>query len=268
MTARNLYPILGYHGLRTERSNDRRNDDPYWVKESDFEIQMSIISEGGFNLLATDDIAKCRSENTSRRNLVITFDDGYESVYKIAFPILKEFALTATVFVISGFIGRQDYLNKRQILEMADHGIDIQSHSATHPCLLDVTEKGIIEELSISKKAIEEILGKPVRGFAIPGGLYNRRICELAQDCGYDVVYTSDPGLNRSAHSKKRLKRLVIRSHTDQATFRSLANGERGAVLRQKCRMMALGGLKSILGISWYNRYKQLLSEIILGDRL
>ncbi len=259
MTARSLFPILAYHGLYSEGPRDGRNDDPYCVKESDFEIQMSIISEGGFNLLATDDIAEYRSENTSRRNLAITFDDGYESVYKIAFPILRDLGLKATVFVISGFIGRQGYLNERQILEMAEHGIDIQSHSVSHPCLPDLTEMKIQEELSASKTTLEDLVGKPVRGFAFPGGFYDRRVFRLAKDCGYKALYTSDPGLNQLFRSEMRLKRLIVKSDPNQEEFRSLAYGHRGIVLHRQCRAMLLDGLKSVLGVSLYNKYKHYL---------
>ena len=92
------------------------------------------------------------------RTCVVTFDDGYETVYREAFPVLEELGFTATVFLITGYCGKQNswpghvspvgeqlLLSWTQIEEMARHHIEFGSHTVTHPDLACVKRRGRCE---------------------------------------------------------------------------------------------------------------------------
>lgn len=255
------YSILAYHGLEPEHLKNQRPQDAYSVREQDFREQMALVAEEGFITLTTADIIGRFRNRSDNRTLGITFDDGYAPVYEVGFPILKEFDLNAIVFVISGFIGQKGYLSKGQILELAESGMDIQSHSVTHPRLPHLTEREIEEELSVSKKTLEDLIGKAVNGFAVPGGSYDRRVCDIARNCGYEAIYTSDPGINRSRDRQMRLRRLMVRGTDNMAVFRSLASGERSIILRRQCEALGSSTIKSILGAPAYGKFKRLLGR-------
>lgn len=127
----------------------------------------------------------------------LTFDDGWESDYIIAFPVLKRYNINATFFVTSGWIDQKGYLRASWIKDMSDSGMEIGSHTVTHPYLTDLSKKRVYDEFRISKNILENILGKEVSGVSIPGGAYNRRIIDIAREAGYKYVATSSPGINK-----------------------------------------------------------------------
>jgi peptidoglycan/xylan/chitin deacetylase (PgdA/CDA1 family) len=129
------------------------------------------------------------------RSLVLTFDDGYQSVYREAFPVLQRYEMSATIFVTTGehrpsgpgqrlpSCEHQPMLNWGEIREMHHWGVEIGAHTCTHPDLTRLPTEKIQAELCDSKAIIEDMLGAAVRSFAYPYGRYDRRSQEIAQQC-------------------------------------------------------------------------------------
>ena len=127
------------------------------------------------------------------RSFVITFDDGYETVYKKAFPVLQEYGMSATIFLTVGERGRgkpgdrvpslegRSMLNWSEIEEMKRWGITFGAHTLTHPDLTRLPLARVEAEICDSKAIIEDALGVPVASFAYPYGRYNNRIHEMVQ---------------------------------------------------------------------------------------
>ena len=140
MESSQIPPILTYHLV-----------DPsfYWgitrITPQLFEAQMNYLAETGYECVTVQEALTSHSPKT--RQICITFDDSYESVYEYAFPILEQYNFTATVFVITDYIGRTnawDYLignNKRkhmnwaQLRTLHDAKWEIASHSTSHSYL-------------------------------------------------------------------------------------------------------------------------------------
>jgi peptidoglycan/xylan/chitin deacetylase (PgdA/CDA1 family) len=127
--------------------------------------------------------------------VALTFDDAFEDIYSVAFPILKEFEFRATICVIAGYISRcstwdvfppRPHCTGGQLREIAGSGWEIGSHTLTHPDLLLLDDQGIRHEMTESRKLLEDIVSKPVVTISFPFGRWNRRIWELAQECGYE----------------------------------------------------------------------------------
>jgi peptidoglycan/xylan/chitin deacetylase (PgdA/CDA1 family) len=127
------------------------------------------------------------------KSFVINFDDGYETVYQAAFPILQDYGMSATIFITVGENGsRRDeerlpslegrsMLNWREIQEMKRWGIEFGAHTLTHPDLTRLPRNRMEMEICDSKKIIENNLGKPTSCFAYPYGRYNDSVRELVQ---------------------------------------------------------------------------------------
>jgi len=127
----------------------------------------------------------------------LTFDDGWESDYTIAFPVLKKYNINATFFITTGWIDQKGFLKASWIKEMSDSGMEIGSHTVTHPYLTELSKKKVYDEFRTSKNVLEDMLGREITGVSIPGGAYNRKIIEIAQEVGYKYVATSSPGVNK-----------------------------------------------------------------------
>ena len=125
------------------------------------------------------------------RAFVLTFDDGFQTVYTEAFPVLQRYGMSATVFLTVGaapdlharrpaFEGRT-MLSWAEIREMQAGGIEFGAHTLTHPDLTRLPPDRAEVEMSASKAAIEEALGTAVTTFAYPYGRYDARSRTLAQ---------------------------------------------------------------------------------------
>ncbi|MDO5576828.1 MAG: polysaccharide deacetylase family protein [Fibrobacter sp.] len=128
---------------------------------------------------------------------LLTFDDGLESFYKYALPVLQETNNVATIFCVAGYLGnvsdwdvypQNRHLNEKQIREISDLGHEIGSHTLTHANLPFLNDKDLEIELRKSKDILENIIGKPVTSLSFPHGSWNKRVWEKAQDAGYTAA--------------------------------------------------------------------------------
>ncbi len=149
-----------------------------------------LLEEKGFDTATVKEYTEGQQEN----KVLITFDDGFEDIYTNALPVLQRHDMTATVFVVSGFIGKSStwdtlsprrHLNKNHIRSMHSLGIEIASHTVTHPNLCFLSDKEIRSELMDSKYCLEEVIGAPICSISFPFGHWNRRIWHIAKECGY-----------------------------------------------------------------------------------
>lgn len=160
------------------------------------------------------------SGERSRRTLVVTFDDAFESVHRLAHPILRRLGLPATVFVptrqalrdepmawpgvahwLAGpHAGELKGMSREQLGELAASGWEIGAHTRTHACLPDVPDEELAAELAGSKEDVERELGVDCRTVAYPFGAADARVCAAAQAAGFDAA----AGLSRDLVHRSR----------------------------------------------------------------
>ena len=183
-----------------------------------FEAQMKELKDRGITVISLQDLIawKRGKKNIPPRCAVITFDDGYKSQYEVAWPIMKKFGYTFTMFVYTegvrgGSLAGGGAITWEQLADMRDNGIDIEGHTATHQDLREghtvtVMEPGgkrtkkkltgaeyeqwIQNEVVGSKQLLEQRLGIKVNCFAVPYGFYNEHVKEIARNAGYEATFT------------------------------------------------------------------------------
>jgi len=124
--------------------------------------------------------------------VVLTFDDGFENFYEHGYPVLRRYGLTATIFLVTDYCGkdnswpgqpahvaRRPLLSWAQVKTMSEAGMVFGAHSRTHPDLTRLSSGGAESEIVASKRAIEQILKRPVESFAYPYGAYDERVKRL-----------------------------------------------------------------------------------------
>lgn len=132
------------------------------------------------------------------RAISLTFDDGWESDYRIAFPLLLDNGMKATFFVTTGWIDKKNHLKKSWIREMSEQGMEIGSHGTSHRYLTKLPLEEVHEELYSSKRELEDILGREISSVSIPGGEHNSEVINIARKAGYKLIATSRPGRNQA----------------------------------------------------------------------
>jgi peptidoglycan/xylan/chitin deacetylase (PgdA/CDA1 family) len=165
-----------------------------------------------------------------RNAVVITIDDGWRSTYTEAFPELQKRKFPFTVFIYPKIIGQtSNALSWAQIREMADAGVDIQSHSLSHPYLTrrrhvsldeDSYVRWVQRELAESKRLLEKETGKKVQFLAYPYGDYDTRLAKYVTGAGYKAALTCDFGRVKPGSDPLRMRRFVIDDRMDFAAFR------------------------------------------------
>ena len=147
-----------------------------------FESFVRFVKDNGYGLCSMKDyISKSKEER--RRWIVCTFDDGYMNLADIAIPILSEYNFTATVFICTSLLGKDNswnfkdsklrkHLDQEGISKLIDAKWEIGSHGVTHRNLLKLTDAELEKELSRSKESIDCLAGNTI-SYAYPYGAYN-----------------------------------------------------------------------------------------------
>jgi len=124
----------------------------------------------------------------------INFDDGFYSVYKNAYPLLKKYNFPFTLGLIAGYLKDRKiknendyrYLTISEIKEMLENlDIEIASHSLTHRYLTKLSDNEIEREIKESKERLEGIFGREIVTFIYPYGKYDKRVINLLINNGY-----------------------------------------------------------------------------------
>ena len=196
-------PILFYHNIG---NNDYRS----FSTIEEFEYQMSYMHKHQFKGVDCDNLDK------DKANFGITFDDGYEDNLINALPILKKYNFTATCFVVPNLIGKTNswdikqfkLMDKKQIQDWLDAGMNIGSHSLNHTNLTKISNNDVIIEIENSKKILEDMFGVKINNFCYPFGKFNKFTANVVEERGYLRAFTTNRGLYKTPNFE--IKRVPI----------------------------------------------------------
>jgi peptidoglycan/xylan/chitin deacetylase (PgdA/CDA1 family) len=192
-------PILTYHWFTDNKHMGPTKWSHLGLTPDEFVSQMYYLWQKGFHTISLDDLATHLLEHTPlpEKPIIITFDDGYEDFFHHAYPILRRFNLTATVFLVSSLVGQTNLWDQKigepvrkllkweQIKELGGHGISFGSHTCSHPDLTQLTPDHVRREIADSRTTIAQKIGKPVTFFSYPYGEWNETIRQMVIESGY-----------------------------------------------------------------------------------
>jgi len=206
-------PILMYHHI------GRNAPTQWWVKTKNFHRQMKKLKKAGYKSIRLRDIYdyKMKKVDLPLHPIIITFDDGYRNFLTEAFPILKKYGFTATIFIITDKTAdsgdermdnswdrkseskyRDEHLIWPELRWLAEKGIEIGSHTRTHPNLTQLEKADLKKEIRESKRVLEERLGIPIESFCYPGGKRNLPIAETVKEAGYTAAVIVTSGIENT----------------------------------------------------------------------
>jgi peptidoglycan/xylan/chitin deacetylase (PgdA/CDA1 family) len=229
----------------------------YVVAEADFRSQMQCLRQTGWRGLSVTEALLSSAQNSNDQKVAITFDDGCESDFTGAVPILQDAGFNATFFVTIKFLGVRGYMQTSQLRELSALGFELGCHSMTHAYLTDLDDHGLQREIGNAKVILEDIIGKPVEHFSCPGGRCDRRVIEFARRCGYRSVANSRVRVNTPTTDPFDLGRVTIRREVGLATFQKICQGKNLRTMRLLNDLRAAA--KQVMGNSLYDRGRALL---------
>lgn len=205
-------PILMYHAVHVMDPSEASNANLI-VDPDLFEAQIKALSKAGYYFLTPEEAYKAFTENAlpAKKVVWLTFDDGNEDFYTIAYPILKKYKAKATNNVITGFVkkGNAGNLTVKQMKEMMAHGMSFQSHTVNHPDLSTTDKATQKVELTDSIDFLENKLNTKVNTIAYPSGRYNQTTLDLAKKT-YKLGLTTNEGIASAKDGLLSLNRVRI----------------------------------------------------------
>lgn len=210
----------------------------------EFEVQMKYLYENGYYTASLKDVEDFlyNGKTLPERTVLITFDDGYESNFVYAFPILKKYNFKAVVFLIGNTIVKEDepfnpnILNRlsfRQIKEMKSSGlVEFGSHTFNaheyrdrKPALFSMNQNQIEEDFTREAQVFTQNGLPAPKAIAYPYGRYNGTVLKAAKKFGYKLGFTLQNGLVKQKSNPLALNRVVIPPGTDIAKFKTFLGG-------------------------------------------
>jgi peptidoglycan/xylan/chitin deacetylase (PgdA/CDA1 family) len=226
-------PILMYHNISPDPSTGSIG---HRMEPETFERQMRYLKEHGYHTVDLGAVLDFYQKGAAipEKPIVITLDDGYQGNYHYAFPVLKKYGFTATIFVVTNIVGGQNdfdikaglkpptrMLTWEQIKEMDAAGITIGCHTLDHAHLSKVSPAEARRQIVESKKVLEQVLGREVQYFCYPYGEYNAYIRQVLKECGFRAAVTVNPLLVTGIKDPLQLNRIGIPGYMEDEEFAS-----------------------------------------------
>ena len=208
-------PILTYHRFAQDCPS------PLCMPAAAFRAQMRYLKDNRYHVLTADELFAFVQHRRPLppRSVLITIDDGYRSVYEIAYPILRELDFSAVLFIYTELIDVSPIaLSWNQLAEMRRNGFAVGSHTIRHS---DLTlpregESGaefaarVDNELVGSKQVLDRRLGQDTWLLAYPYGNYDPKVVASSQRAGYKLAMSVKRGGNPFFANPFTLKRDQI----------------------------------------------------------
>ena len=232
-------PILMYHSISNDAEAGVRAYYRTATAPAVFAAHMKYLREQHYRTVDLTEATRVLQDGgTTEKLAVITFDDGYADFMDHAAPELSRYGFSATIFLPTAFIGHEvrqfkgkDCLTWAQARDLQGSGIRFGSHTITHPQLSTLATSAVAQEISQSKRTIENELGTAVESFAYPfafpqqNALFVQCLRDILVDSGYQQGVCTRIGTARAKEDPYFLRRLPMNSLDDTALFSAKLRG-------------------------------------------
>ena len=236
-------PILMYHSISYDEGPSTEKKHPYYATTTTppvFRRHLQILRQMGYHSIGLGEAAEILQKGLrpSRPAVAITFDDGFRDFYHEAFPLLKQYGFSATMFLPTRYISNsgktflgRPMLSWGQVRELQKEGMRFGSHSVTHRKLVRLGCEELLEELEMSRREIEDQTGVEVNSFSYPYALPDQNkgflsmLGKLLRQAGYCQGVSTRIGVATPKDPVYFLKRIPVNRWDDDVFFRSKLSG-------------------------------------------
>lgn len=199
------------------------------IRVDQFKEHIQELKNGKYTVLPLNEIVDRleNGESLPDRTVAITIDDAYQSVYDIAWPLLKEANLPFTVFVAVEGVEKQfpGSMNWDQIRELRDAGVHIGHHTYSHAHLPLMSAEEIEADIKLASEQFQAELGFVPAIFAYPYGEYGSEVKAVIRDIGFKAAFGQQSGVSYSGHDRLELPRFAMsENYGGIGRFRLAAN--------------------------------------------
>ncbi len=200
-------PILMYHVVQ-----DDPNSNSLFLSPGHFQEHLDYLETAGIHPVTMKQVWEhwYNGGKLPEKPIVLSFDDGYRSMYTEVWPRLKAKGMTGVFYIITGHIGRDTNLTEDMIREMAAGGMEIGSHTINHLDMSTLSTAQLDSELQESRAVLEQLTGQSVVSFCYPSGSYGDSAREAVVRAGYTTAVTTAYGIASQSDNPFTLSRIRI----------------------------------------------------------
>ncbi len=217
----NGFTVLCYHRFVSHPEWQKSTLSMYRLPVTEFSWQMKYLKEHGIVPISLEQLKAYWFEGKPLpdKAVLLTFDDGFNSIYHKAYPVFRKFGYPGVLFLYTDFIrGQNKSLRYTEIEAMQRKGMAVESHTKSHLNLGLEEEKRepadfnriLDEELSEPLSFISEKFNRKATILAYPYGVYDDTIVKKTQEKGYQMAFTVNKGPNDRTVSALKLRRYLI----------------------------------------------------------
>jgi peptidoglycan/xylan/chitin deacetylase (PgdA/CDA1 family) len=198
------------------------------VAPDDFRQQMAYLAQNGYHTITFEDLSRAIADKQDlpEKPVIITIDDGYRDNYENAFPIMQEFGITATIFLVTDPIDQENanYMTWAMIEEMAAAGIQFAPHSKNHPDLRGQSRAALIWQILGSQETVAAHVGYKPLYFAYPSGSYDENTKTILHELGFWGAVTTLGGKWHGFNDRFEWTRVRVHNYTALPEFIDLVD--------------------------------------------
>lgn len=161
------------------------------VEVSNFEKQMKFLAEERYHTLLFEEL----NGSIPEKSVLVTFDDGFRSIYEKAVPIMEKYNIKGNVFLPTKYVdeNHSHFMTWEMLKELCNKRMfSVAAHTHTHVDIRTLDDEKMKSEIEANNGEILQKLGIKTKSFCMPYGKYDPASIERIRKCGdYDFVYAS-----------------------------------------------------------------------------
>jgi peptidoglycan/xylan/chitin deacetylase (PgdA/CDA1 family) len=228
VSERGYVPVLCYHHIRAWEPADTEDDRAYIVPPDKLDAELKWLKENGYTSVTSAQVYDYVKDGKPLppKPVMLSFDDDDDNQFTNARPLLLKYGFTATFFVMTVTIDKENYMTAEQLKQLDREGFDLQPHTWDHHIVTEyTTDEEWQRQLAEPKKTLEDLLGHETPFFAYPFGIYDAASANKVAALGYKGAFRLRDVMDDTVPPEYAIKRYIANGYWTADQFATVVEG-------------------------------------------
>jgi peptidoglycan/xylan/chitin deacetylase (PgdA/CDA1 family) len=228
VSERGYVPVLCYHHIRAWEPSDTEDDRAYIVPPDKLDAELKWLKENGYTSVTSEQVYEYvkNGRPLPPKPVMLSFDDDDDNQFTNARPLLLKYRFTATFFVMTVTIDKENYMTAEQLKQLDKEGFDLQPHTWDHHIVTEyTTEVDWQRQIAEPKKTLEDLLGHETPYFAYPFGIYDAASAARIAEMGYKGAFRLRDVMDDTVPPEYAIKRYIANGYWTADQFATVVEG-------------------------------------------
>jgi peptidoglycan/xylan/chitin deacetylase (PgdA/CDA1 family) len=229
VSERGYVPVLCFHHIRDWVNSDTEEETAYIMPPSQLEEWLTYLKDNGYTGVTATQVWEyyALGKPLPDKPVALTFDDDDDNQYTEGVPLLQKYGFTATFFIQTVTLDKENYMTSDQVKELSSLGYDVQPHTWDHHMITEYeTDEDWELQIAGPKKTLEELTGKEASLLAYPFGIYDAASAEKLKSYGYKGAFRLREMMDDAADPVFAIKRYIANPYFTDEQLQLVLEGE------------------------------------------